>query len=96
MVVGTETSVYAPGFLLPKPLDTIEQNEPSGSPGMDTLDELGHLYRTAPVGLALLDRDLRFVRINEWLATINGKPVEAHVGRTLEEIIPEIAPQIIP
>ncbi len=96
MVVGAETTVYAPGFLLPKPLDTIEQNEPSGSPGMDTLDEPGHWYRTAPVGLALLDRDLRFMRINEWLVTINGKPVEAHVGRTLEEIIPEIAPQIIP
>ncbi len=96
MVVGAETTVYAPGFLLPKPLDTIEQNEPSGSPGMDTLDEPGHWYRTAPVGLALLDRDLRFMRINEWLAAMNGKPVEAHVGRTLEEVFPEIAPQVIP
>ena len=63
---------------------------------MDTLDEPGHWYRTAPVGLALLDRDFRFMRINEWLAAMNGKPVEAHIGRTLEEVFPEIAPQIIP
>ena len=48
------------------------------------------------VSLALLDRDLRFVRINEWPATVSGSPVDAHIGRTLEEVLPEIAPKIIP
>jgi PAS domain S-box-containing protein len=54
-------------------------------------DELEATYRTAPVGLAVIDRDLRFVRINERLAEINGTSVAAHVGRTVHEIIPEIA-----
>src|SRR5262249_26868317 len=36
------------------------------------LVELETLYQTAPVGLALLDTDLRYLRINEALAAING------------------------
>ena len=54
------------------------------------------IYRTAPVGLCFMDRDLRFVRINERLAAINGHPVEYHVGKTLSEVIPEVAPHIEP
>ena len=57
----------------------------------EDLIELETLYRTAPVGLCLVDRDLRYVRINERLAAINGKPPGEHIGRTIREIIPEIA-----
>jgi PAS domain S-box-containing protein len=60
------------------------------------LNELETLYRTAPVGLGLVDRDLRYVRINERLAAINGKPPGEHIGRTIREIIPEIASQVEP
>jgi PAS domain S-box-containing protein len=58
--------------------------------------ELDHIYANAPVGLCLMDTDLRFVRINERLAAINGKPVSAHIGRTLEEVIPGITSRIEP
>ncbi|MFQ5931689.1 MAG: PAS domain S-box protein, partial [Nitrospiraceae bacterium] len=57
---------------------------------------LDHLYQSAPVGLCLMDRDLRYVRINEQLAAINGKSVAEHIGRTLREVIPEIAQQVEP
>jgi PAS domain S-box-containing protein len=56
---------------------------------------LDAVFRTAPVGLAYHDRALRYVRINEDLAAMNGLPVEAHVGRTLTEVIPSIAPQVL-
>ncbi|MFQ5974632.1 MAG: PAS domain-containing protein, partial [Alphaproteobacteria bacterium] len=62
----------------------------------EQLVELDHLYQTAPVGLCLMDRDLRFVRVNEKLAAINGKPVVEHIGRTLREVIPEIAQKVEP
>ena len=62
----------------------------------ENLIELETLYRTAPVGLCLVDRDLRYVRINERLAAINGKPPGEHIGRTIREIIPEVASQIEP
>jgi PAS domain S-box-containing protein len=53
--------------------------------------ELEALYQTAPVGLALVDTDLRFVRINDTLAEINGVPVGRTLGRTVREVIPQIA-----
>lgn len=45
-----------------------------------------------PVGLAVLDTELRYVRINRLLADINGLPVEDHIGKPLRDVIPEIAP----
>lgn len=55
--------------------------------------ELESIYQTAPIGLAVLDTDLRFLRINERLAEMNGLPVEAHLGRTVGELLPDLADQ---
>jgi PAS domain S-box-containing protein len=57
----------------------------------ERLTELEALYKDAPVGLALFSPDMRFVRINERLAEINGVPAADHIGRTLEEMVPSIA-----
>jgi PAS domain S-box-containing protein len=43
----------------------------------------------APVGMAFLDRELRYVHINPLLAAINGWPRETHLGNTLYEVMPE-------
>jgi PAS domain S-box-containing protein len=50
----------------------------------------------APVGLAFVDTDLRFVRINAALAAINGRPAAEHIGRRIDEVLPEIADAIVP
>ena len=57
-------------------------------------DELEQIYHAAPVGLAVLDAEFRFQRINRRLAALNGVSVEEHLGRSLEEVIPEAAPAI--
>ena len=49
-----------------------------------------------PVGLAVLDRDMRFVQINEILASANGPSVAAHLGRTLREVLPTAADAVEP
>ncbi|WP_268873606.1 SpoIIE family protein phosphatase [Streptacidiphilus neutrinimicus] len=49
------------------------------------------LFEQSPLGLAIFDRDLRYVRINETLARMNGLPVEAHLGRTAGEALPQLA-----
>lgn len=54
------------------------------------LAELEMLYRTTPLGLAQFDRELRYVRVNEALAEINGLPVEAHLGRSAWEVVPDL------
>jgi len=35
--------------------------------------QIEHLYRNAPVGLAFLDHDLRYVRINQKFADMNRR-----------------------
>ena len=52
---------------------------------------LDTLLHNAHIGFCFLDRDLRFVRINERLAEMNGVPVAAHLGRHVCEIVPELA-----
>ncbi len=60
------------------------------------LEELNYLYQTTPVGLCVMDRELRYVRINERLAAIHGRTVEEHLGRTIFELLPEIASKVEP
>jgi len=55
------------------------------------LEELETIYRSAHVGLCVLDRELRFVRVNERLAEIHGTPAEDHIGRTMGEVISSLA-----
>jgi signal transduction histidine kinase len=54
---------------------------------------LDTLILTAPVGLAFVSRDFRYLQINETLAALNGFPVEAHLGRTPRELFADSAYQ---
>lgn len=54
------------------------------------MEELESIYDFAPIGLAVLDREGRFVRINRRLAEINGRSVEEHLGRTIGEVVPQL------
>jgi diguanylate cyclase (GGDEF)-like protein/PAS domain S-box-containing protein len=61
----------------------------------DVLNEIEQIYRYSPVGLCLIDTNYRYVRINEQMAEIHGLPVSAHIGRTLREVVPEIADKLM-
>jgi PAS domain S-box-containing protein len=54
------------------------------------------LQSHAPIGIAFMDRDWRYQRINAALAAINGISVEAHLGRTVAEVLPELWPLVEP
>lgn len=54
-----------------------------------TLALLDGIYRTAPVGLAFLDREVRYVRVNDALAAMNGPDPAAHLGKRPSELFPE-------
>jgi PAS domain S-box-containing protein len=53
------------------------------------------ILATAPVGLGVLDRELRFVRVNEALAQGNGLPRGEHLGRTIAEVWPSVSPELL-
>ncbi|HEV8653466.1 MAG TPA: PAS domain-containing protein [Actinomycetes bacterium] len=44
------------------------------------------LLAAAPIGLAVMDADLRYVRINSFMAAINGRSVAEHLGRSMREV----------
>ncbi len=53
-------------------------------------EELARIYDAAPIGLCVLDRDLRYVRINDRLAEINGVAAAEHIGRAVGEVLPDL------
>ncbi len=46
--------------------------------------------------MCLLDTELRYLEINPCLAALNGLSVEAHLGRTISEVIPDVAAKVEP
>ncbi|WP_161557147.1 sensor domain-containing phosphodiesterase [Acidisarcina polymorpha] len=70
----------------------ISYNSPPGQ----RLSHLQALYDGAPVGLAFLSPDLRYISINQQLAEMNNVPVQKHLGRFVSEIIPGVYPQLEP
>jgi PAS domain S-box-containing protein len=48
------------------------------------------VIRQSPIGLAVLDTELRYVSVNPSLERINGVSAEDHLGRTLREVLPRV------
>ncbi len=49
------------------------------------------LFEQSPLGIAVLDTELRYTAVNQTLAEMNGLTAEEHVGRTTGETLPERA-----
>ncbi|MFI6443250.1 SpoIIE family protein phosphatase [Kitasatospora sp. NPDC050543] len=49
------------------------------------------LFEQSPLGIAILDGDLRYTAVNQTLADMNGVAAQDHVGRTTGETLPERA-----
>jgi formate hydrogenlyase transcriptional activator len=53
-------------------------------------------WQSATVGIGVLDRDFKYVSVNDTLARFNGLPASAHLQKTLREIVGDNASQIEP
>ncbi|GAA3058423.1 SpoIIE family protein phosphatase [Kitasatospora albolonga] len=51
---------------------------------------LDGIFAQSPIGMAVYDTELRYVRLNDALARINGLSVEAHLGRRINAVLPGI------
>jgi signal transduction histidine kinase len=52
----------------------------------DTLALLDSMLANAPIGFAFFDRRLRFVRVNQFMASLNDLPVSRHLGHAVDEV----------
>jgi formate hydrogenlyase transcriptional activator len=53
-------------------------------------------FRSSAVGVCIVDEGLRFVAINDALAKMNGVPASEHLGKTVREMLGELADRIEP
>jgi serine phosphatase RsbU (regulator of sigma subunit)/PAS domain-containing protein len=66
-----------------------EDAQASQRRAVEALALLDALFLRAPAGLAFFDTSLRYVRVNQALAAMNGVPVRDHIGRTVAEVLPD-------
>jgi PAS domain S-box-containing protein len=59
-------------------------------------ERLQALFQGSPVGIGLLDHELRYLQVNPALAAAHGVAGEAHAGRTVEQILPAAADRLLP
>src|SRR4029450_2694715 len=52
------------------------------------------IYDTAPIGLACLSPDCRYLQINQRLTEICGISVEDHLGRFVRDCVPALADSV--
>ncbi len=61
----------------------------------DTLALLDSMLENAPIGFAFFDRKFRYVRVNQFLAEMNHVPISRHLGRTIDEMVPGSAAEML-
>ncbi|MCP3819770.1 PAS domain-containing protein [Streptomyces sp. A3M-1-3] len=103
-VVGTVPVRHRDGHLVPMEMWICPAPDPQGGTGIlaiavetsavlgmrDSLAALDGLLTQSPIGLAMLGPDLRFLRVNEALARMNGVSAAEHLGKRLAEVAPEV------
>ena len=58
------------------------------------LQALNGLVASAPDGIAIFDDKMRFLHINARLAEMNGIPAADHLGKTIQEVVPDLYDQV--
>ncbi len=103
-MVGTLPVRHRDGHMVAMEMWIVPAADPAGRPGAmliavetsevlrmrENLAAMESLFTQSPIGLALLGPDLRFLRVNDTLARMNGVPAAEHVGRRLTEVVPGV------
>ncbi|WP_219670290.1 SpoIIE family protein phosphatase [Streptomyces bambusae] len=103
-VVGTLSVRHRDGHPVTMEMWIVPATDPAGRAGTlliavetsevlrmrDSLAALESLFTQSPIGLATLGPDLRFLRVNEALARMNGVSAADHMGRRLTEVVPGV------
>ena len=91
---GSSTS---PGSATPVSAEASPDAHPAvavSSVDAGSLVALDALFRRLPVGLMIFDADLRYARVNDALLAMDGGTVDERCGRTIDEVHPDVAPEV--
>ena len=92
-----ETFLGGTGTVTAEELDRrVAERRQEQRAAAETLMLLETLQDKAPIGLGFVDRDLRLVRLNDALAAVVGTTVAAQTGRRVQDLTPDIWPQLQP
>jgi len=69
---------------------SVVSNSVEVSPGVHKADSQA-IYEGAPVGLCFLDRNLRYVTVNDRLVEMHGVPINQRLGRRFGDVFPDLA-----
>jgi PAS domain S-box-containing protein len=58
--------------------------------------QLNAYFNSSPTGMAIIDPQLRFLKVNQPLAQMSGHSIEGHIGKTIREVLPQLAPLLEP
>ncbi|MFD3533835.1 SpoIIE family protein phosphatase [Streptomyces sp. NPDC058664] len=103
-MVGTLPVRHKDGHTVAMEMWIVPAADPDGRPGAmliavetsevlrmrENLAAMESLFTQSPIGLALLGPDLRFLRVNDALARMNGVAAAEHVGRRLTQVVPGV------
>lgn len=103
-VVGTLPVRHRDGHRVPMEMWILPAPDPQGRTGAmliavettevlrmrDSLAALQSLFTQSPIGLGTLGTDLRFLRVNDALARMNGVSAAEHIGKRLTEVVPGV------
>jgi two-component system CheB/CheR fusion protein len=73
--------------------EAVEEAERQRRLAEERMVEVEQIYRTSPMAMGLIDREMRYIRLNEKLAEMNGEPIERHIGARIKDVIPAVAEQ---
>jgi len=55
--------------------------------------QLKAVFDHLPIGLCIIDKDLRYLQLNQVFADMDGMSVAAHLGKTIKEVVPDLSEQ---
>jgi PAS domain S-box-containing protein len=77
----------------PRP-ERVDNSLPDQDQALKHVPELQMVYDAAPIGLAFLSCDCRYLQINQRLTEICGISADDHIGRSVRESVPAVADQV--
>ena len=58
--------------------------------------QLDAYFNSSPTGMAIVNSQLEFLKVNQPLADIDGVPIQGHPGKTIYDVVPQLAALLEP